>query len=417
VNLWLLGAMEMKKLEMKHWKLFFGLMIALQLFSCHIPRAILWGKPDYKDSKRLPSYKVKSSKEADRFEGANSIRKDKFKELLSELEYDESFLNKSGTLAFIVIHKDTILYENYFHGTDSTTEIPIFSSAKSFTSALAGIAIKDGFIESTNSKVLDFIPELDSLVFKDVTIESLLNMNSGLGINMKGYLNLNRGPARYYYSTDFRKRLFSDDMFYREYEVGDRFEYLDLNAQLLGIIIERATNKSLAEYLEEEIWLKIGTENDASWAIADKKLNMTKAYCCLNATGIDLAKFGRLFLRDGNWNGEQIIPKDWVSKSVVPLEGSEYWHYSYMWWHSQGYEEIVGDEYLTQKDKNAKYYKRYPRQDASTRGLLGNYVYINPEKEVIIVRLGKKKGKVRLSRKAKYTNNWAQVFDRIASGI
>lgn len=402
---------------MKYFKLLFGLILVFQLSSCHIPRAILWGKPDYKDAERLPNFKVKSSDETFRFVNANSSGKNKFNKKLLKLGYDESFLKGSGTLAFIVIQKDTILYENYFNGVTSTTEIPIFSSAKSFTSALAGIAIEDGFIESINSKVLDIIPELDSIIFRDVTIENLLNMNSGIEANIKGSLNLNRGPARYYYSTNFRKRLFADKMFYRDFKVGDKFKYLDLNSQLLGIMIERATGKSLAEYLEEKIWSKIGTEHDASWAVADEKLEMTKAYCCLNATGIDLAKFGKLYLQKGNWNGKQIIPGDWVRKSVVPLEGSEYWHYSYMWWHTVGYEEIVGDEYLIQRDRNAKYYKRYPRKDASTRGLLGNYIYIYPENQVIIVRLGKKKGKIESFNGKKYPINWPEIFYRIANNL
>lgn len=271
--------------------------------------------------------------------------------------------------------------------------------------------------ENSSSKVLDFIPELDKEIFKDVTIKNLLNMNSGVGINLKGNFNLKKGPARYYYATDFRKRLFSDNLFYKKYKAGKRFEYEDFNTQLLGFIIERVTNKSLAAYLEEEIWTKIGSENDASWAIADKKLNMTKAYCCLNATAIDLAKFGKLFLQNGNWEGEQIIPESWVQNSIVPLKDSEYWYYSYMWWHTRGYEEIKNDDYLIQKDSSATYYRTYPRKDASTRGLLGNYIYIYPEKEVIIVRLGKKKGKIKYSKKVKGTINWGQLFYEIASDI
>ncbi len=402
---------------MKHWKLILILILLLQFFSCHIPRAILWWKPDYKDSKRLPKYEVEKSNKAYKFKIADSNRKAIIKDKLEAKKYDESFFEQSGTLAFIIVHKDTILNEHYFNGSESTRQIPIFSSAKSFTSALAGIAIKDGFIKSIESKVLDYIPELDNEIFKEVTIEHLLNMNSGIGINIKGDFNLNRGSARYYYATDLRKRLFSDDLFYKKYEVGEKFEYTDLNAQLLGFIIERATNKNLAEYFEEEIWSKIGSENDASWAIADKKLNMTKAYCCLNATAIDLAKFGKLYLQHGNWEGEQIIPKSWVQKSIFPLEGSEYWDYSYMWWHTQGYEEIENDEYLTKKDKNAKYYKWYPRKDALTSGLLGNYIYIFPEKEIIIVRLGKKKGKIKYSKKIKRPLNWGQIFYNIANEI
>jgi len=400
---------------MKQCKLILFIILSLQLFSCHVPRAILWWKP--KDAKRLPSYQVNSSKKTSKFEVANSARKERFKALLESLKFNEDYLENSGTLAFIVIHKDTILYENYFHGTKSTTQIPIFSSAKSFTSALAGIAIKDGFIKDVDAKVLDFIPELDNEIFKDVTIKHLLNMNSGVGINIKGDFNLNKGSGRYYYATDFRKRLFSNDLFSKENEVGEKFDYRDLNAQLLGFIIERAANKSLAEYFEEEIWSKIGTENNASWAIADKKLNMTKAYCCLNATAIDLAKFGSLFLKGGNWNGEQIIPKDWVNKSILPLEGSEYWYYSYIWWHTIGYEEIIADDYLIKKDKNARYYKSYPRQDAYTSGLLGNYIYLYPEKEIIIIRLGKKEGEVKYSKKIKRSIIWEQIFYKIATEI
>ena len=206
-------------------------------------------------------------------------------------------------------------------------------------------------------------------------------------------------------------------MFYRKYEIGAKFEYSDFNAQLLGIMVERAVNKSLALYFEEKIWSKIGSKYDASWAIADRQLKMTKAYCWLNATAIDLAKFGRLLLQHGDWEGEQIIPESWVKKSIYPFQGSEYGHYSYMWWHTQTFEEIKDDEYLLQKDQNARYFKQYSRNDALTQGKLGNYIYILPEKEVIIVRLGKKKGGKKYPNGAKLDLDWGQIFYKIGMEI
>jgi CubicO group peptidase (beta-lactamase class C family) len=123
-------------------------------------------------------------------------------------------------------------------------------------------------------------------------------------------------------------------------------------------------------------------EYDASWSIDSKKHGMEKTYCCLNACARDFAKIGRLYMNKGNWNGTQIVSEEWVEKSLAidTADGSpEY--YQYMWWLPSN------------------------RGDFMAAGKRGQYVYVNPSKNIIIVRLGKKTGDM----------EWQDLFMRLAS--
>ena len=152
-----------------------------------------------------------------------------------------------------------------------------------------------------------------------------------------------------------------------EYAPGTKFEYKSGNPQLLGLIIERATKKTVTEYLQEKIWQPIGAEFHASWSTDRKNNGLEKTFCCINAAARDFAKFGRLYLKNGNWNGVQVVPEAWVNESTSPTltEGGVNF-YKYQWW-----------------------INRSSAHDFSCDGLLGQRIFVYPEKQIIIVRLGK----------------------------
>jgi CubicO group peptidase (beta-lactamase class C family) len=119
-----------------------------------------------------------------------------------------------------------------------------------------------------------------------------------------------------YYTDNLRKRVL--DIEVKELP-GLRFEYQSKNTMLLALVIERATGMSIRRYLEEKIWTQIGMEAPATWNTdrADS-LGMEKAFCCLNARTMDFARFGRLLLHRGNWNGRQIIPETFILNATTP---------------------------------------------------------------------------------------------------
>ncbi|GAB4209621.1 MAG: hypothetical protein Fur0023_21930 [Bacteroidia bacterium] len=165
-------------------------------------------------------------------------------------------------------------------------------------------------------------------------------------------------------------------------EPGKQFEYVSGNTQILGLVLERALkNKTITQYLQEKIWTPLGMEFEATWSIDNKKNGIEKTFCCLNACARDFAKIGRLYLNKGQWNGQQIVSANWIKESTKPdtTEGSVN-YYQYQWWLPT------------------------PGKDFLAEGFLGQYIYVNPSKQLIVVRLGKKEGKV----------NWWAVFREMA---
>lgn len=287
----------------------------------------------------------------------------------------EELLDKTKTVAFLVIRNDSLLYEQYLQGYSRSTPIPSFSAAKSFTSMLVGIAIDEGAIGSVHDPVTKYIPELIPAGFDKVTLEHLLNMHSGVR-SSENYFNPFGGVAKLYYGRNLKKYMKNLKL---EGEPGGAFEYKSANTQLLGMIVERATHKLLADYMQEKIWKHIGAEYDAGWSIDSRKQSEAKAFCCFNATAVDFAKLGRLYLKKGNWNGKQLVSESWVKESLSTAGDKNGGLYSYQWWHAGP-------------------------NDFMAQGHLGQYIYVYPEKNIVIVRLGKKYG----------MNAWTRLLRSIA---
>lgn len=346
------------------------------LSSCHVGRFVVYNFAGINDYKKFPKGNIAKPVQAFYFYQGNegNIRLPKSGTMKNKtLSFDE-LLVRSGTVAFLVIKNDSIYYEKYFKKYDRESVVASFSMAKSYVSALLGIAIAEGYIKGVDEPIVHYIPELDKNKFGNVTIEHVLNMQSGIYFN-ESYFNPFGDVAKYYYGTNLKKYIKKLKV---KRDPGEEFEYISLNTQLLGLAIENATKRSLHEYLQEKIWTPLGMEYDASWSLDSKRNKTAKAFCCLNARARDFAKFGRLYLNNGNWNGQQIVPKDWVKKSTTKTNIN----YSYQWW-------LLPTE---------------TGMDYEAQGILGQYTYVCPEKNMIIVRLGKKEGKM----------NWEQLFQMIA---
>lgn len=326
------------------------------------------------------------------------------------IQFEQFLKTKTTTNAFLVIKNDTLLYEKYFRGYDQNSLLNSFSISKSFTSALVGIAIEEGYIKSEKDLVINYLPELKNIVdkrWRQLTLEHLLNMRSGLGFKedyRKAYGDVSdlisgKNAMEIVLRTEF-------DAF-----PGTKWRYNNLDAQILGIVVERATNQSLSNYLEQKIWTKIGAQQPAEWSIDSKKYQNTKAFCCMNISALDYARFGRLYLNYGNWNGVQIIPKDWIQKSIAPKRRTRY---SYQWWNrntrslkrvdadsgmkltfsdSLQAVEYIQDPILESVIKNRvehTWHIMKTKPEFYARGAFGQFLLIIPEKGLIIIRLGQK---------------------------
>lgn len=263
-----------------------------------------------------------------------------------------------GTVAFLIIKNDSLWHEKYFDGFGKNSQTNSFSMAKSITSALLGKAIDDGFIKSLHQPVSDFYPQFSGT---RMTVGDLASMASGLNWD-ESYANPFGMTARAYYDKDLAENILKLKVVETP---GKNYKYLSGNTQLLAMVIQKATKKQLADYLYESFWNPMGAENPGIWQIDDAENKLVKAYCCLGSNARDFARFGKLYKDYGKWNGEQLLDSTFVAKSIKP-RFSESPEYGYGFWLS----DFMGKEIF------------------AMRGILGQYVIVIPEDDLIIVRLG-----------------------------
>jgi CubicO group peptidase (beta-lactamase class C family) len=382
---------------MKNKIILISILSSILLNSCYIGRFIFWNFADINDYKKFQ--KATIEKPETPFHFIDAVNKKNIDSITWNGNTYElsSFLKEKNSVSFLIIRNDSILYEQYFDGYDSSGIVPSFSASKSIVSALVGIAVGEGYIKNVNQPITDFFPELNKETFGKITIEHLLNMRSGIQYS-ESYFNPFGNVAKGYYGRNLAKKL---KTLKTKEEPDKHFDYVSYNTQLLGFIVERATGKRLAEYLEEKLWKPMGMEFDASWSIDSKKHNEVKAFCCLNARARDFAKFGRLYLNNGNWNGKQLIPEEWVKKSTTITKDSKDSFYSYQWWHNIKYQKVSD---TATENSNSPYkiidlsdgkgktekYRTIPQNDFLANGFLGQFIYVYPAKNIIIVRLGSK---------------------------
>ena len=286
---------------------------------------------------------------------------------------DLTELQQIETASFLVLKNDSLVFEKYWDPHTSLSKTNSFSASKSFVAFLIGIAIDEGYIESVEQYVSDFLPEFNRPKKARITIKNLLTMSSGLNWEESGK-NPYSDNAKAYYGKYLREHIKNLKVIS---EPGKRFHYKSCDTQILTYVLEQATGKTISDYMEEKIWSKIGSESNALWNL-DRKDGDEKGFCCFYATSRDFAKIGQLILNNGEWEGQQLIPTKFLKnaikpeKSILDKNGLENSRYGWQWWCAS--------------------YNNTPIHYA--RGLFGQYIIIYPKKNIVIVRTGKKRKKV-----------------------
>lgn len=272
---------------------------------------------------------------------------------------------ENGSVAYVIIKNDSIWFEDYFDGFNSTSQSNSFSMAKSYVSAMLGKAIMEGHIKSLEQPVCDFIPEFCDGLAAKTTVGDLSSMASGTNWD-EAYYSPFSITTRAYFDDDLEKVITSLKVVDQP---GKAFKYASGDTQLLALVIERATNKKLYDYLTESFWKPLGCENEALWQVDSDEENLVKAYCCIASNAKDFARMGKLYKDHGKWNGQQVLDSAFIAKSITPRFPASP-EYGYGWWLKD-----VGDKHFFMM-----------------RGHLGQYVIVEPEDNIIIVRLGHSKG-------------------------
>ena len=364
----------------------------------YVFRVLAWGQSDAFDWQKFPSHSLAGAAEPFEFE----TREDPIvpAELAGLAGVDDwhRFLADNQTQAFLVIRDGRIVYQGYFNGTRPDTMLTSFSVAKSFTSALVGIAIQEGAIGSADDSICDYLPELATRDprFGAITIKDLLRMASGLEYQeMRVMILAGDDPLTTYYPD--QRWLALNNTRIQE-PPGRHFLYNKYHPQLLGMILERATGMTVTQFLQTRLWTPLAMAYSGSWSTDSQQSDFEKMETGVNARAVDYAKFGQLYLESGSWQGKTIIPMSWVAESTQPWQPTQadYYpsyfpdrsgngYYGYMWW---GIQREDGYDFYAAGDK-------------------GQFIYVSPASRTVIVRNGTDFGVP--------TPVWIELFYRIAS--
>jgi CubicO group peptidase (beta-lactamase class C family) len=292
--------------------------------------------------------------------------------LLNQLKIDDETLAKMEVyepVSFLVVKDGKIIFEKYWEEYGPETLSNSFSMSKSIVGLLVGAAIDDGYIKSIEQPVSDFIPEFRNEKNRDLKIKDVLTMSSGLNWN-ESYASLFSTTTNAYYGNNINELIYKLEVTEKP---GVSFNYLSGNTQLLAMLVEAATNRKISEYVSGKFWKPMGAINDALWCLDDEN-GMEKAYCCFNSNARDFARWGQLILNNGTWNGDTLISSDYIQASIHAADltdetGNKINYYGYQWWiHDANGWEVP---YM--------------------RGILGQYVFVIPEENAVVVRLGHKR--------------------------
>ena len=284
------------------------------------------------------------------------------------------FLQRTSNTGILILRDDLIIYEKYSQGYTKFDKKTSWSVAKGFISALVGIAINEGYIQNINDPITQYMPELKESGYNNVPIKHILQMSSGIKFS-EAYEDKNSDINQLLYKLFLYMRPIEKVIlnYPSQFPSGNYFEYVSLNTQILGLLLRRVTRQDIVSYLEKKLWQPMGAESDAYWLTDNYGTEVT--FCGMNCTLRDYAKFGLVYLHNGYFNGQQIIPKSWVRESTIP--DSYYlkpgatdemyfkWGYQYHWWIPEG-----------------------SKGDYCATGAWGQYIYINPEKNFVGVKTG-----------------------------
>ena len=285
----------------------------------------------------------------------------------------QTYMAEQRTAGLVILHKGQIRLEEYGLGFGPEGRWTSFSVAKSVTSTLVGAAIKDGYIESVDDFVSEYIPDLKGSAYDNVTIKQLLTMTSGVKWNEDyadpesdvAMFNTHKPDPGVDATVSYMRQLPS------EAKPGTKWVYKTGETNLIGVLISEATNKTLSTYASEKIWKPFGMEQDATWLLSSTGNEISG--CCIQATTRDFARIGLFMLGNGEISGVSVVQDNWIADATtkqadigIPGEG-----YAYQWWTM----------------KNGAF---------AARGIFGQGIFIDPARQLVIAT----------------NSNWPQASDR-----
>jgi CubicO group peptidase (beta-lactamase class C family) len=273
--------------------------------------------------------------------------------------YDVLSLNRVSGL--LILHRGEVVFEKYLLGNDQHTRWMSMSVVKSITTTLVGAAVQDGYIDSIDDAIVQYLPRLKGSAYDGVTIRQLMQMSSGVAWN-----------ETYTDPGSDRRRMLEAQIggqpgailelmaaLPRAAEPGTRWNYSTGETHVVGALLQAAIDRPVADYLSEKIWSRMGMQADANWWLESPD-GLEVGGSGLSATLRDYARFGLFMLNDGVINGERVLPEGWVAEaSARQSVGGELIDYGYMWWPLHG-------------------------RSFSAVGIFGQYVFVDPDRQLVV---------------------------------
>ncbi|MCK0141742.1 serine hydrolase [Aliiroseovarius sp. F20344] len=278
-------------------------------------------------------------------------------------EGSDNWIKTRSVTSLVVLKNGRLRFEDYYLGTGAEDRRISWSVAKSFLSALTGIVLADGAIASLDDPVELYVPALNGSAYEGATIRNVLNMSSGVVFD-EDYLDFNSDINRMGRVLALGQSMdeFAAGLTETFTGPGETWQYVSIDTHIIGMVIRGATGKSISELLQTRIIEPMGLE-DAPYYLTDG-YGVAFVLGGLNLRTRDYARFGQMFLQDGQWNGQQIVPADWVATSTTPsaptAAGEQ--KYGYQWW-------MASDA---------------PEGEYFGRGIYGQYIYIDTNRDVVI---------------------------------
>jgi len=330
----------------------------------YLYKTLLYQQPGIDDLEIFPHRTLPASRNRQPWPKADDYQK---QQLSPDLRH---VLEEFDSVAFLVVEQGQLRYEEYWDGYDPITNSNSFSVAKSIISILIGAALRDGAIDSLDDPISTYISTYREGRKANITIRHVLQMTSGLSFK-EAYNKPVSDTTEAYYGTDLPKLINS----LRVVEPPDsRFEYRSGDTQVLSMVLQGATGMKVSDYAALKLWQPLQAEQAAQWSL-DWYDGSEKAYCCFYSNARDFARIGQLYLNGGEFAGNRIVDTDYVRLSTTPhsvpdSSGMPVDYYGYQWW-------------IMQHDGMEIFY---------ARGILGQYILVIPDRQIVVVRLGHRRG-------------------------
>lgn len=281
------------------------------------------------------------------------------------------YISRNRVVGLLIMQRGRILFESYDAGLDRNTPWISMSMAKSISTTLVGAAIHDGLIRSVDDPLTRYLPELAGGGYEGVSVRHLLQMTSGV-----------RWDDTHTDEKSERRRMLELQIAQQPGEIlryvgsqpsiaapGTAWNYSTGETHVVGALLRAATGTWVADYLSQKIWAPFGMEHDATWWLESPQ-GLEVAGSGISATLRDYARFGQFILNDGVAGNTRVLAEGWIHDATAPRSvGGRQVDYGYMWW-------AVPDR--TGRHDDGAF---------SARGIFGQYIYINPKREIVIAVL------------------------------